>query len=705
MKSIFWMPVGSNAVPQPGESGSVGPLAPALIVQKLRKEDGRRARPEAAEREPDGGLRVRRVADAGARRPLVVLVGGLGVERIRAVGADVVRVQDRVVRIVEALVPDPGRHRHLRRDEPLVLDVEGELFLGEGRFSGLVGRQAAESAELKVLGPLSREQVRLVVAGEDVDAAPVAFEDLVDRGLVELGARLDDVILREIGHGVAEGDPVRLRGDRQEGHAAEAEAAVADLGKIRRDGGARRLLDDVLTDQVIEQARTVLAGPGAHVGVRLQALDPVVAARPVLGIRSPVVSLVLAVIEPRHDALGGGELVVEAAEDDAPVRRLNVGRSRRPGGVLREDVRIEDHGVDRDADALLLLVVGAEEEEVVLHDRAPGRSSVLLLLGVRRLERDGPGRAAVGDGELGDRAVRLGVIEARPVEGVRAALGDQVDHAAARRPELDGRAVADDGELLDRLLGDRQRRAAFRGPEGASEKPVVEVHAVQRRVGVDAALPGDEDRSPTFGVLACFRRQEDEVLVVAPVDREVFQLLRLDRGGCRGVRHLDGRQRARDRDRFRRAQRQLEIHGRRGPDVEPDFGPHAGPEAGERRRHRVFAGRQVDDLVETVCPARCHGRQTRLEVFRLDGRARQRASVDVPDRAGDPACRDVGLRERGNREREGQEGDPDRQCPPSGEQGSTHRTSPYSNQKGRTKAFRHCRVIGRNLHEVAARRE
>src|SRR4029077_16863714 len=106
------------------------------------------------------------------------------------------------------------------------------------------------------------------------------------------------------------------------------------------------------------------------------------------------------------------------------------------------------------------------EEEMILHDRAPGRSSVLLLLGVRRLERDGSGRAAVGNGELGDRAVRLGVVEARPVEDVRAALRAPVDDAAARRPELDGSAVADDGELLDRLLGKRQRRAAFGGPEG-----------------------------------------------------------------------------------------------------------------------------------------------------------------------------------------------------------------------------------------------
>src|SRR5260221_11154174 len=111
-------------------------------------------------------------------------------------------------------------------------------------MTGLFGHQSAESAELELLGPYAREEFRLVVAGEDVDAAPVALEDLVDRRLVELGARLDDVILREIGHGVAEGDPVRLRGDRQEGHAAEAEAAERELGKIRREGGGRRVSVD-----------------------------------------------------------------------------------------------------------------------------------------------------------------------------------------------------------------------------------------------------------------------------------------------------------------------------------------------------------------------------------------------------------------------------------------------------------------------------
>src|SRR6185295_16330701 len=92
-----------------------------------------------------------------------------------------------------------------------------------------------------------------------------------------------------------------------------------------------------------------------------------------------------------------------------------------------------------------------------------------------------------------DQALRLVVIESRTVEFVRAALGDDVDEAAARAPELDRGAVGDDGELLDRLLRDGERRATFRSADRAAEEAVVEVHAVDRHVGEQAALAGEGD--------------------------------------------------------------------------------------------------------------------------------------------------------------------------------------------------------------------
>src|SRR6266496_3409152 len=116
------------------------------------------------------GLECRRVGAAGARRPLVVLVRNLPVECERTVRVDVVRVQDGVVRIVEALVADPGGHRQLRGDEPLVLQEERELLLGEGGGARLVGRPAVQAAELLILYPSASEERRLIVSGEEIDS-------------------------------------------------------------------------------------------------------------------------------------------------------------------------------------------------------------------------------------------------------------------------------------------------------------------------------------------------------------------------------------------------------------------------------------------------------------------------------------------------------------------------------------------------------
>ena len=75
------------------------------------------------------------------------------------------------------------------------------LLLAELRLARLVGGQAVEAAELPVLAPAAGEEVGLVV--EDVDAAPVALEDLVDAGVVVVDAALEDVLVEQVAEGVA----------------------------------------------------------------------------------------------------------------------------------------------------------------------------------------------------------------------------------------------------------------------------------------------------------------------------------------------------------------------------------------------------------------------------------------------------------------------------------------------------------------------
>src|SRR6185295_3403594 len=99
-----------------------------------------------------------------------------------------------------------------------------------------------------------------------------------------------------------------------------------------------------------------------------------------------------------------------------------------------------------------------------------------------------------------DQALRLVVIESRTVEFVRAALGDDVDETAARAPELDRGAVGDDGELFDRLLRDGERRPVLGAADRAAEEGVVVIDAVDRDVGVDAALAREREVA-ALGVL------------------------------------------------------------------------------------------------------------------------------------------------------------------------------------------------------------
>ena len=91
------------------------------------------------------------------------------------------------VRVVQALPAHARGDREVGPHVPLVLQEGGGLLLAEFRPARLVGGQAVEAAELPVLRPAAGEEVGLV--GEDVDAAPVALEDLVDAGVVVVDAR------------------------------------------------------------------------------------------------------------------------------------------------------------------------------------------------------------------------------------------------------------------------------------------------------------------------------------------------------------------------------------------------------------------------------------------------------------------------------------------------------------------------------------
>ena len=167
-------------------------------------------------------------------------------------------------------------------DEPLVLDEDGELLLR--RRPPCPPRSAVSPLRppnWKILESTFRRAGRRRCSREDVDAAPVALEDLVDGRVVVVGAALDHVVSRGGTSRCRRSDrasPCEVIGRKLD--FSEAEPAVPDLGQVRRDRLPAGICSTMYWPfRSFRTTRAVLAVPGSDVGVGLQSLDAVVLAR------------------------------------------------------------------------------------------------------------------------------------------------------------------------------------------------------------------------------------------------------------------------------------------------------------------------------------------------------------------------------------------------------------------------------------------
>src|SRR5205823_4796045 len=160
-------------------------------------------------------------------------------------------------------------------------------------------------------------------------------------------------------------------------------------------------------------------------------------------------------------------------------------------------------------------------------------------------------------------------------------------------------------------------------------------------VRVDAALSGDGDVA-ALAIEARLRREQYQVREVAPGDRELLELLGLDRGGGGGVGHLDDRSAAGDGDRLGDGgKREREVDGRRLAQLDDEVA-RDGVEAGKPRADPILAGRQVDQTVRAAAVGDRRCRESGLGVFRVDADSGKRRFVGVLNDSRQAAGGDVG---------------------------------------------------------------
>ena len=180
----------------------------------------------------------------------------------------------------------------------------------------------------------------------------------------------------------------------------------------------------------------------------------------------------------------GVHLVVDLAQEHArvvgPVDRAVLVRAAERREEV-DDARLDARRVELLGLAEPLLVVGEEEEQLVLPERPAERGAELLLVERELLALRVLGRQLVGLEEEVGRPARLLVPD----------LVTTWTNAPPLRPNSGGRAVGDDHHLLDRVLVERERRALAAAL--LAEERVVEVGAVHRDVVVDALLAVDAD--------------------------------------------------------------------------------------------------------------------------------------------------------------------------------------------------------------------
>ena len=277
----------------------------------------------------------------------------------------------------------------------------------------------------------------------------------------------------------------------------------------------------------------------------------------------------------------------EPALDRQIARVLRIDRSRRK--VSRRELRHQQIELAEEclrherADRLALLLDGAEEEHLVVDERA-----AVLLAAERRLGRTRLRGVVV----LRDQFPVALVAEQRAVELVRARLGDHCHRRAARtsvsRRELVGREL----ELLEALGRVGHQRAAV--------VIVAVVRAVHPLGDVAARRAAVRDRSGLVlraverGRGRGARQQFEHAGNRARDHRQVLQLGCLNRGGHLRLRGLDERCFAGHRQRLVDAgDGELEVDCQRGADQQVDVVARRRLEAGQIALHLVRAGFQT----------------------------------------------------------------------------------------------------------------
>ncbi len=275
------------------------------------------------------------------------------------------------------------------------------------------------------------------------------------------------------------------------------------------------------------------------------------------------------VVGPAVLALEGGE---RGWHDDA--------------GRLRLELRHE-----RDAQEVLL--GGHEEVGPVGGDRPADGAAELVLLVVQR--------AAEG---VGRRHSAVAVeVEELAVDRVRARLRHDVDESRGRTADAGGGPGPHHLELLDRGLGEEED-ALVAAALVALER-VVEVGAVDGDVGVDRALPGDDEAGPVR-FLDDRRREQDEVGEVPAPRGQVGDGARIDGQASRGVGLVDQAGLGRDRDLLAADGLEVDGDGLGRAHAQHDVVPPAGKEPGGRGFDRIAADGQ-QGRHETAVRARDDG--------------------------------------------------------------------------------------------------
>ena len=361
----------------------------------------------------------------------------------------------------------------------------------------------------------------------------------------------------------------------------------------RRETEAHRRRELLKTLEEIEDAGARFVDePVAH--------DPGFADQAVFVVRMVVVSRSRGVAPA--DAFGHPIFLERIGSEEKAVAVIDLGIEARVAEMPRlrcvdVDVerRISGRRPIRDADSLIL--VAAEEERLVAHDRSAERQPILRLM-----ERRHRAREPV-------RGVHLVVAEEvvpGSVKRVRAGLRHRVDHRAGDAAVFGIVAV---GQHLD--LGDNFLAVTLRFAARALSGHAQAVHLVARRIAARCAGANIAE------IAARARHDRDQIQPVASVERQLLHLLWIHVARQVRLLRVDERSRAAHRHRLlQRGQFHRQVDGHRLADAESEPFAHRCAEAAQLRFHFVGSQRHGRHQVRAVLGGHGHAGCAGFDVHR-----------------------------------------------------------------------------------------